>query len=84
MCKISLEHKSKDQIRPEVLVHSKPSECTNPAFTPKYEYVEVAKLIINADDFINNKYEFKMTPEISHSQPRSEQFEQTNSINVSK
>jgi hypothetical protein len=44
----------KSQIKPEVQVHSKPSECTKPAFTPKYEYVEVAKLIIHPDHFINN------------------------------
>jgi len=80
MCRISLEHKPKAQIRPEDQVRSKLSECTNPAFTPKYEYVEVAKLVIHPDHFIHN-CEFKMTSELlSHS---SEQFE-LNLDNVSK
>lgn len=73
MCRIALEHKPKAQIRPEVQVRSKPS------FAPKYEYIEVAKLVINPDGFINNKHDFKMTPELSS----SEQFE-LNLDNVSK
>ena len=62
MCRISLDvyHKQcsdelKMQIRPEFHIHSKPSENTKPAFTPKYEYVEVAQLVINPDDFDNSK-----------------------------
>ena len=33
MCKILLKVNLKSQIKPEVQVHSKPSECTKPAFT---------------------------------------------------
>ena len=62
MCRISLDvyHKQcsddlKKQIRPEFHIHSKPSENTKPAFTPKYEYVEVGQLVINPDDFDNSK-----------------------------
>jgi hypothetical protein len=61
MCRISLDvyHKQcsddlKKQIRPEFQIHSKPSEYTKPAFTPKYEYVEVGQLVINPDDFDNS------------------------------
>jgi hypothetical protein len=42
-------------MRPEFQIHSKPSEYTKPAFTPKYEYVEVGQLVINPDDFDNSK-----------------------------
>ena len=62
MCRISLDvyHKqsSSEQkmlMRPEFHIHSKPSEYTKPAFTPKYEYVEVGQLVINPDDFDNSK-----------------------------
>ena len=61
MCRISLDvyHKQcsddlKKQIRSEFHIHSKPSENTKPAFTPKYEYVEVGQLVINPDDFDNS------------------------------
>ena len=64
MCRISLEHKPKAQIRPESPVHHKPS------LAPKYEYVEVAKLVIHPDHFIHN-YEFKMTSELSLEQSES-------------
>jgi len=74
MCRIALEHKPKGQIRPEAQVRSKPS------FVPKYEYIEVAKLVIHPDGFINNKHEFKMTPELlSYS---SEQFEFNHRSNI--
>ena len=74
MCRISLEHKPKGQIRPEAQVRSKLSECTNPAFTPKYEYVEVAKLVIHPDYFINNSNNTSIiTP--------SQQFELNNASN---
>lgn len=60
MCKVSLNVYSKQssseqklQIRPDFHIHSKPSEYTKPAFTPKYEYVEVGQLIINPDTFDN-------------------------------
>ena len=71
MCKISLEHKSTSHIKPiHHTIHSKPSESTKPAFTPKYEYVEVAKLVINPDTFINhncnsNSNSGITTPEVS-------------------
>ena len=58
MCRISLEPKPKAQIRPEDQVHH---------MAPKYEYVEVAKLVIHPDH-----YEFKMTQQsehLDHSEP---------------
>jgi len=69
MCIISLEHKPKNYIIPEVPVRSKPSECT---FTQKYEYVEVAKLVIHPDTFMNNT-NVQIIPELSPqlSQPDS-------------
>ena len=80
MCRISLEHKPKAQIRPEAPVHHKPS------LAPKYEYVEVAKLVINPDHFINHTYEFKMTQQQSEPQPpeQSEHLEQSESGRASK
>jgi len=42
-------------MRPDFHVHSKPLEYTKPTFTPKYEYVEVAQLIINPDNFDSSK-----------------------------
>jgi len=62
MCRISLEHKPKAQIRPEDQVHH---------MAPKYEYVEVAKLVINPDH-----YEFKMT--------QSEHLEQSEHLDHSE
>ena len=62
MCRISLnvynKQSSSEQkmlMRPEFQIHSKPSEYTKPAFTPKYEYVEVGQLVINPDSFDNSK-----------------------------
>ena len=62
MCRIALnvynKQSSSEQkmlMRPEFQIHSKPSEYTKPAFTPKYEYVEVGQLVINPDDFDNSK-----------------------------
>jgi hypothetical protein len=53
MCKISLNIYSNQSSHEQKLkiLHSKQSESTKPAFTPKYEYVEVAQLIINPDNF---------------------------------
>ena len=42
-------------MRPEFRIHSKPSEYSNPVFTPKYEYVEVGQLIISPDSFENSE-----------------------------
>ena len=62
MCRIALnvynKQSSSEQkmlMRPEFQIHSKPSEYTKPAFTPKYEYVEVGQLVINPDSFDNSK-----------------------------
>lgn len=84
MCRISLEHKPKAQLRPEDQVHHKPS------LAPKYEYVEVAKLVINPDHF-SHKYDFKMTSELSSEQldpcsrsSHSEQSEQSEPGRASK
>ena len=62
MCRIALnvynKQSSSEQkmpLRPEFHIHSKPSEHTKPAFTPKYEYVEVGQLIINPDSFDNSE-----------------------------
>ena len=56
MCKISLNiYSNKSSHEPKLkILHSKQSESTKPAFTPKYEYVEVAQLIINPDNFDNS------------------------------
>ena len=71
MCRISLEHKPKAQIKPEARVHHKPS------LAQKYEYVEVAKLVINPDH-----YEFKMTQQSETQQ--SEHLEHSESGRASK
>lgn len=62
MCRIALNVYNKQssseqklQMRPDFHIHSKPSEHTKPAFTPKYEYVEVGQLIINPDTFDNSE-----------------------------
>ena len=88
MCKVSLNvyntqnsNERKLLVRPEFHIHSKPSENTKPAFTPKYEYVEVGQLIINPDSFDNSEIILPTQSSLASTSSVTETNNESNIIN---